>query len=220
MAVISVNSRTPTLLACKKAVDLLDLFLTSVVRRKVGTLIKHTASCIRSVKLSSGATLIIPAVRVQYTHTSTSSNRLQAEPSIPAAQSDTISALSCLPHNQCAFMLVEHTCSTIRHCCRSWRARKNPPQRLRQSKSLARVLTLTSKTARFCTIGISTWPVKQVFEKVIRGNVLQGEDVIRNVSEPNAYCLNIAYLMDIPQTHHSYTLHISLLLICLLSRLI
>ena len=93
--------------------------------------LKPIASCTRSVKLSCGATLnqplIIPAVRVQSTCISTSSNRWQA--------AQTIRMSSCA---LCALMLAEHTCSTIRHCCKSWRARKNPWQRLRQSKSMVR----------------------------------------------------------------------------------
>ena len=47
---------------------------------------------------------------------------------------------------------------------RSWRVWKNSPQRLRQSKRPERALTLMSKSALCCTIGISTWPVRQVFD--------------------------------------------------------
>ena len=84
-----------------------------MVRRDAGTLIK----CTRSVKLSCGATLTIPAVRVQSTRISTLSIRWQAAP--------TIRMSSCA---FCAFMLAEHTCSTIRHCCRSSKARRNHQQ--------------------------------------------------------------------------------------------
>ena len=43
-----------------------------------------------------------------------------------------------------------------------------------------RAQTLTSKSALCCTIGISTWPVRQVFDTgipLVRGNVLPGEDL-------------------------------------------
>ena len=59
-----------------------------------------------------------------------------------------------------------------------------------------RAQTLTSKSALCCTIGISTWPVRQVFNispRLIGGNVLPGEDV------PPEY---------IPRIYHSYTLRI------------
>ena len=112
------------------AVELLDqgTSLTCVVRRDAGTSIKHTAYCTRSVRLSCGATLTlaIPAVRMQSTSTSTSSSQWQAEP--------TIRMSSCA---FCSFMLAEHTCSTnsctIRYYCRSWRAWRNPQQRLQES---------------------------------------------------------------------------------------
>ena len=83
-ALVSINSRTVTdtdLASLQEmAVDLLDLLKRNlgVVRREVasGTLIKHTASCTKSVKLSCGATLIIPAVRVQSTRPHQISGRL------------------------------------------------------------------------------------------------------------------------------------------------
>ena len=88
------------------------------------------------------------------TRTSTSSRRWQ-----PAS---TIRMSSCA---FCVFMLAEHICSTIRHCCGSWRVRKNPPQRLSQSKRPERAPdSYEQKSALCCTIGISTWPVKQVFD--------------------------------------------------------
>ena len=37
---------------------------------------------------------------------------------------------------------------------------------------------------------------------------MPGADAIPNVSKPNAYCVNIAYLMKIPSIYNSYTFHI------------
>ena len=39
--------------------------------------------------------------------------------------------------------------------------------------------------------------------------MLQGDFVPPIVGEPNAHCLIIAYLMDIPFLYNSYTIHIS-----------
>ena len=71
---VYVNSRTPDLASLQEmAVDLLDLLKRNLPykcgEQEVIVLIKHTASCTRSVKFSCGATLIIPAVRVQSTST-------------------------------------------------------------------------------------------------------------------------------------------------------
>ena len=71
---VCVNSRTPDLASLQEmAVDLLDLLKRNLPykcgEQEVIVLIKHTASCTRSVKFSCGATLIIPAVRVQSTST-------------------------------------------------------------------------------------------------------------------------------------------------------
>ena len=63
------------------------------------------------------------------------------------------------------------------------------------------------------------WPVRQVFDTVVRGNVLPEDNAPPILIEPNAHCLIIVYLVDIPFIYHYIPLIISQLVNFWLSRL-